>query len=56
LKLSEMSEEERKTMGRNGLSVSVREFDRGTLIDRLEGWIEQLKVEAIHAAEPRRRS
>ncbi len=56
LKLSEMSEEERESMGRNGLSVSVREFDRGTLIDRLEGWIEQLKVEAIHATEPRRRS
>lgn len=56
LKLSEMREEERETMGRNGLSVTIREFDRGTLIDRLEGWIERLKVEAIHAVEPRRRS
>ena len=56
LKLSEMSEEERETMGRNGLNVSAREFDRGILIDRLEGWIEQLKAEAIYVAEPGRKS
>lgn len=56
LKLSEMSEEERETMGRNGLNVSVREFDRGTLIDRLEGWVEQLKDEFVYADQPRRKS
>ena len=56
LKLSEMSEEERETMGRNGLDVSVREFDRDTLIDRLEEWIEQLKVEAISPSVSRGKS
>jgi colanic acid biosynthesis glycosyl transferase WcaI len=56
LKLSEMSEEERKTMGRNGLNVSVREFDRGTLIDRLDGWIKQLEADVVYADEPRRKS
>lgn len=50
LELSEMTGEERETMGRNGLDVSVHEFDRGTLIDRLEGWIEKLKVEATSAS------
>ncbi|NMM11439.1 MAG: glycosyltransferase family 4 protein [Polaromonas sp.] len=47
LKLSEMTRDERDTMGRNGLNVSVREFDRGTLINQLEEWIGQLKVGAI---------
>jgi hypothetical protein len=35
----EMSEQERDTMGSNGLAVTAREFDRDTLIDRLEEWI-----------------
>lgn len=56
LTLSEMSEEERETMGRNGLRVSALEFDRGILLDRLEGWIKQLKAEAVYADEPRRKS
>ena len=47
LKLSEMTDEERDAMGRNGLDVSVREFDRGTLIDQLEEWIGQLKAQVI---------
>ncbi|MDO9197158.1 glycosyltransferase family 4 protein [Rhodoferax sp.] len=47
LKLSEMTDEERDTMGRNGLDVSVREFDRGTLINQLEEWMGQLKAGAI---------
>lgn len=47
LKLSEMSNQEREAMGRNGLNVSAREFDRDTLIDRLEGWLEKLKVEGL---------
>lgn len=47
LKLSEMSEEERETMGRNGLEVSVREFHRDTLMDQIEGWLEKLKIEGL---------
>lgn len=47
LKISEMTNEERGKMGRNGLDVSVREFNRDTLIDRLEEWIWKLKSEAI---------
>ena len=47
LKLSEMTKEERDTMGRNGLDVSAREFDRDKLIDRLEEWIGQLTAKAI---------
>jgi len=45
LTLSEMTDDERGGMGRNGLDVSVHEFDRGTMIDRLEGWLVQLKAE-----------
>jgi glycosyltransferase involved in cell wall biosynthesis len=45
LKLSEMTSEERATMGRNGLSVSAREFDRDTLMNQLEGWLEKLKLD-----------
>ena len=47
LKLSEMTSEERDTMGRNGLDVSVGQFDRVTLIDQLEGWLEKLKAEGL---------
>lgn len=47
LNLSEMSSQEREIMGRNGLDVSAREFDRDTLIDRFEEWIRQLKIDAI---------
>jgi hypothetical protein len=56
LKLSEMTNEERDTMGRNGLDVSVREFDRGTLIDRLEEWIEQLHADATSLSASRGKS
>lgn len=45
VKLSEMTNEERATMGRNGLAMSVRDFDRDALISRLEGWLELLRVE-----------
>lgn len=47
LRLSEMTNEERAVMGRNGLDVSAREFDRDKLIDGLEKWLGQLQVEAI---------
>ena len=42
LRLSEMTAEERIGMGRNGLKVSTQEFDRSMLIDKLEGWLEQV--------------
>lgn len=44
LQLSQMSLDDRKAMGRNGLILSQREFDRDTLINRLEGWISQLRA------------
>jgi len=43
LRLSQMSTQERETMGARGLDVSAREFDRDTLIGRLEGWFDQLR-------------
>jgi colanic acid biosynthesis glycosyl transferase WcaI len=42
LELSEMTLAERQEMGRRGLQLSQREFDRDTLIDRLEVWIAEL--------------
>lgn len=39
LKLSKMSKEERNAMGKNGLEVSTKEFDRSMLIDKLECWL-----------------
>lgn len=46
LKLSQVTPEEREKMGRNGLAVSVREFDRRTLIDRFEAWLDRLVTDA----------
>lgn len=43
LKLSQMADQERRAMGRKGLIVSQREFDRDNLITRLEEWFEQLR-------------
>lgn len=56
LKLSQMSNQERDAMGRNGLNVSIREFDRNTLIDRLEGLLEKLKVEGRSSSVSRGKS
>lgn len=42
LNLSVMMDEQRRVMGENGLDLSGREFHRSTLMDRLEGWLEQL--------------
>ena len=50
LKLSEMTNEEREAMGRNGLAVSAREFNREALMNQLEGWLEKLKVEGHQSA------
>jgi len=44
LTLSKMKIHEREAMGENGLKVSASEFDRLTLIARLECWLEELKV------------
>jgi colanic acid biosynthesis glycosyl transferase WcaI len=38
-----MDREELSAMGRNGLAVSAKEFDRDTLISRLESWLVELK-------------
>lgn len=54
LRLAEMTEEEWSVMGKNGLDVSAREFDRSVLMDRLEGWLEQLSVEGLQKAAERR--
>jgi len=50
LKLSEMTSEEREAMGRNGLTASAREFDRETLMNQLEEWLEKMKVEGHQPA------
>ncbi len=42
LKLSKMTKEDRSAMGRNGIEVSTKEFDRSMLIDRLEGWLAEV--------------
>ena len=44
LSLSEMSSRDREIMGRNGLGVSEREFNRTTVMDRLDRWLEELRV------------
>jgi glycosyltransferase involved in cell wall biosynthesis len=56
LRLSEMTEQERQQMGRNGRELSVREFDRGTLIDRLEAWLQELRLGGGAAAAGRGRA
>ncbi|MNW07337.1 hypothetical protein D3C71_2039190 [compost metagenome] len=46
LNLSKKSSEERKAMGANGLALSASEFGRGSLINRLEGWLQSLSFPA----------
>ena len=46
LRLSEMTEDERHAMGRRGSDLNALEFGRSMLIDRLEGWLEELPLEA----------
>jgi len=41
-RLAAMPAAERAQMGANGLRLSAEEFDRTTLIGRLEGWLERL--------------
>jgi colanic acid biosynthesis glycosyl transferase WcaI len=42
--VSEMPEPERALMGRNGAELYAQEFERNTLLDRLELWMKQLAV------------
>lgn len=44
LKMSRMSPEELRAMGRNGLNASAMYFDRNALISKLETWLEDLSV------------
>lgn len=41
-KLSQMSGEERNEIGRNGLAVGLREFNRDELMNKLERWLQEL--------------
>lgn len=56
LQLSQSTPEDRLKMGRNGRELSQREFDRDTLISRLEGWIDELCSGAAKSMEQRGRS
>lgn len=55
LQLSQATPEERLEMGRKGHELSQREFDRDTLISRLEGWIGELSNGAGKSTEQRSR-
>lgn len=56
LQLSHATPEERLEMGRKGRELSQREFDRDTLISRLEGWMGELCSGAAMSTEQRSRS
>lgn len=56
LQLSQATPEQRLEMGRKGCELSQREFDRDTLISRLEGWIGELCSGAAISIEQRSRS
>lgn len=49
LQLSKMTCKQREDMGKNGLRVSASKFDRDTLVNQLERWLEQLKSEGVRA-------
>lgn len=42
LKLSAMSKSEQLAFGKNGINYAKHEFDRSTLMNRLEGWFEEV--------------
>jgi colanic acid biosynthesis glycosyl transferase WcaI len=48
LQLSRMPREQRKEMGRNGLALSQREFDRQMVIDRIERMLDRLSHRIQH--------
>lgn len=47
MQLSKITYEERVAMGRKGFLYNEREFNRETLISRLEGWIEQMVASSV---------
>ncbi len=56
LKLANLTSEEREFMGRNGMDINAREFDRDTLIGRLEEWLGQLQVDSVPTSSTRGKS
>lgn len=56
LRLAALNDDELKAMGRNGLAVSARDFDRDTLISRLEEWLQEKAGQPLHANTQRARS
>jgi colanic acid biosynthesis glycosyl transferase WcaI len=49
LQLSKMTRQQREEVGKNGLNVSASKFDRDTLVNQLERWLEQLRSEGVRA-------
>jgi colanic acid biosynthesis glycosyl transferase WcaI len=50
VKLAALSPAERAEIGRRGKAFSAKEFDRATLIERLEGWLQKLTAPGAGAA------
>jgi len=50
VRLSEMPSSERDTMGRNGRRYFLQEFERDTLIARLDAWMKEMAGEAAKCA------
>jgi colanic acid biosynthesis glycosyl transferase WcaI len=50
LRLAATPLEERIEMGRNGLAIYSAEFDRSTLIGKLEVWFDQLRLQRVPVA------
>lgn len=48
LKLSAMPKNERLTLGKNGRSYAKQEFDRKTLMDRLEKWFDEISNKSVN--------
>lgn len=51
LQLSRMTPDERQEMGLKGLQLSQRDFDRDTLINRLEEWIAEMHSDHVKLTE-----
>jgi glycosyltransferase involved in cell wall biosynthesis len=56
LKLSQATPEERLEMGRKGRELSQQEFDRDTLISRLEEWMGELCSGSVKSTKQRSKS
>jgi glycosyltransferase involved in cell wall biosynthesis len=51
VRMSEMSKQERETMGQRGRDATAAEFDRTAQIDKLESWLPGLQYSAATARE-----